>query len=165
MLSVMSGSVPREEEVFIHLFCLFSKTNRGHGYPATLAAPCPLRLNFKLGGFTLPTFMVTSKPCLNIFQTSRTTTTAPQAKSDYLDFKRLNKLQLEWKKSETSKSNFFESSCVDDRNTRMHSPTCGFFWRTLDGAIQLVRKLKLPLWDFQGATSSALLCLQRRSPA
>lgn len=79
--------MPCEEEAFIHLFCLLSKTNRGQEYAATLVALCPLQLNFKLGGFTLPTFMVTSKPacCLP----------SPPAKSDYLDFYRLHKLQVE----------------------------------------------------------------------
>lgn len=36
-----------EEEAFAHLFCLFSKTNRGHA--AALIAWCLLHLNFKLG--------------------------------------------------------------------------------------------------------------------
>lgn len=77
-LSVMRASAPCEEEAFIHLFSLFSKTNRGHDYAATLIALCLLQLNFKLRGFILPTFMVTSKPALCL--------PSPPAKSDYLHF-------------------------------------------------------------------------------
>lgn len=53
-LSVMRRSTPCEEEAFIHLFCLFSKTNRGQDYAATLIALCLLQLNFKLGGSPCP---------------------------------------------------------------------------------------------------------------
>ena len=53
-LSVMRRSAPCEEEAFIHLFCLFSKTNRGQDYAATLIALCLLQLNFKLGGLLSP---------------------------------------------------------------------------------------------------------------
>lgn len=56
MLSMMRRSVPCEEEAFIHLFCLFSKTNRGQGYAATLIALCLLQLNFKLGVLRCPLF-------------------------------------------------------------------------------------------------------------
>lgn len=58
----MRSRTPCEEEAFIHLFCLFSKTNRGQAYAATLIAVCLLQLNFKLGGSLSPTFLVISKP-------------------------------------------------------------------------------------------------------
>lgn len=52
----MRKSAACEEEAFIYLFCAFSKTNRGQDYAAALIALCLLELNFKLRGFTLPTF-------------------------------------------------------------------------------------------------------------
>lgn len=80
----MRWSALCEEEAFIHLFCLFSKTNRGQDYAATLIALCLLHLNSTLG-FTLHTFMVISK-----IQASKR---SPPAKSDYLDFYRLQRLR------------------------------------------------------------------------
>lgn len=109
--------MPCEEEAFIHLFCLFSKTNRGQEYAATLVALCPLQLNFKLGGFTLPTFMVTSKPacCLP----------SPPAKSDYFDFYRLHKLQVEWEKKKKHTKLILLSPVWSSKKRSLDSLTCG----------------------------------------
>lgn len=71
-LSVMRRNAPYEEEAFFHLFCVFSKTNRGQNYAATLIACCLLQLNFKLRGSlcpllwsfqSLPARPLPSKPC------------------------------------------------------------------------------------------------------
>lgn len=62
MLNLMRKSVPCEEETFIHVFCLFSKTNRGRYYAATLITLLSFTVKFQIRGFSLLTFMVISKP-------------------------------------------------------------------------------------------------------
>lgn len=63
MLNLMRRTVPCEEETFIHLFCLFSKTNRGRYYAATLITLLSFTVKFQIRGFGLLTFIVISKPC------------------------------------------------------------------------------------------------------
>lgn len=79
MLNLMRKSVPCEEETFIHVFCLFSKTNRGRYYAATLITLLSFTVKFQIRGFSLLTFMVISKPACCI-------PSPPPAKYDYLDF-------------------------------------------------------------------------------
>lgn len=50
------------EETFIHLFCLFSKTNRGLYYAAALITLLSFTVKFQIRGFSLLAFMVISKP-------------------------------------------------------------------------------------------------------
>lgn len=74
----------------IYSFILFIQQNKqGSGICCNSYSPVSITVKFQIRGFTLPTFMVTSKPacCLQ----------SPPAKSDYLDFYRLRKLQVEWK--------------------------------------------------------------------
>lgn len=54
--------MPCEEETFIHLFCLFSKTNRGRYYAAALITLLSFTVKFQIREFGLLTFMVISKP-------------------------------------------------------------------------------------------------------
>lgn len=121
-MNLMRRSVPCEEETFIHLFCLFSKTNRGRYYAATLITLLSFTVKFQIRGFGLLTFMVISKPacCLP---------SPPSSKMRLLGL--LHRLQIRKKRN-----NFLEPRA----QSLPGGPDLRYLCGTLDGAIQLARK-------------------------
>lgn len=123
MLNLMRKSVPCEEETFIHVFCLFSKTNRGRYYAATLITLLSFTVKFQIRGFSLLTFMVISKPacCLPSpppRQQNAITWTFTQASN------------------RRKRNNFLEPRAQHLAG----GPDLRCFYGPLDGAIQLARK-------------------------
>lgn len=56
-----NARLEHEEDAFIHLFCLFSKTNTRSGLCCNTDSLLSVRVKFQINRFTLPTFMVISK--------------------------------------------------------------------------------------------------------
>lgn len=128
----MRRNAPYEEEAFFHLFCVFSKTNRGQNYAATLIACCLLQLNFKLRGSlcpllwsfqSLPARPLPSKPC-----------SKNQIAWTFIGY--ISVKQPPPQKKELIP--YFECS-LNSKGNRRRCDLWSFYW-TLDGAIQLARK-------------------------
>lgn len=117
----------------IYSFILFIQQNKqGSGLCCSSDSSASITVKFQIRGFALPTFLVTSKPACCF--------PSPLVKYDYLDFYRLHKLQIKWKKT-----HLFESSSELKEILASVPDLWSCNW-TLDGAIQLARNLQSQTW-------------------